>query len=212
MSSNPPIPDYELVDQIVVTAPVQLRALADRLRGTILDLLLERAATVAELAATVRRPKSTVAYHVKVLVEAGLLRVVRTRRVRAIEERYYGRTARVFYVGVVDRPGEDPRTVHANALSVAAAESVPAHEADDLRAILRHARIPTERAAEFWERVLDVSRDFAQLPRSGEIVYGFAAGLFPTDHETLPAPRDESHPKATRKTGSGRGMRKRRRQ
>src|ERR671930_2688851 len=141
MSINPPIPDYELAERVEVTTPAQLRAIADPLRGTILDLLLERAATVAELAAAVQRPKSTVAHHVKVLVEAGMLRVVRTKRVRAIEERYYGRTARMFYVGVVSRPGDDKTLVHANALSVAAAESVPAHEADELRSILRHARI-----------------------------------------------------------------------
>jgi DNA-binding transcriptional ArsR family regulator len=188
MPINPSsIPDYELADRLEVTAPPQLRALADPLRAMILDLLLERAATVAELATAVQRPKSTVAHHVNVLVEAGMLRVVRTRRVRAIDERYYGRTARVFYVGVVNRPGEDPTTVHANALSVAAAESVPAHEADQLRSILRHARIPAERAAEFWERVLDaLTREFAQQPRSGDTVYGFAAGLYPTDFPTLP--------------------------
>jgi DNA-binding transcriptional ArsR family regulator len=190
MSINSAIPDYELADRIVVTAPEQLRAMAHPLRGTILDLLLERAATVAELAAAVQRPKSTVAHHVNVLVDAEMLRVVRTRRVRAIDERYYGRTARLFYVGVVNRPGEDPTTVHANALSVAAAESVPAHEADDLRSILRHARIPSQRAAEFWERVEAVVREFSQLPRSGDTVYGFAAGLFPTDYPTLPDPDD----------------------
>ena len=191
--NSPSIPDYELTDRLVVTTPAQLRAIADPLRATILDLLLERAATVAELAAAVQRPKSTVAHHVNVLVEARMLRVVRTRRVRAIDERYYGRTARVFYVGVVNRPGEDPTTVHANALSVAAAESVPAHEADELRTILRHARIPAERAAEFWERVVDaLTREFAQLPRSGDTVYGFAAGLYPTDYPTLPDPDDGS--------------------
>ncbi len=170
MSINPSsIPDYELADRLVITAPAQLRAIADPLRATILDLLLERAATVAELAAAVQRPKSTVAHHVNVLLEADMLRVVRTRRVRAIDERYYGRTARVFYVGVVNRPGEDPTTVHANALSVAAAESVAAHEADDLRSIVRHVRIPAERAAEFWEWVVDaLTREFAQLPRAGD--------------------------------------------
>jgi DNA-binding transcriptional ArsR family regulator len=194
VSINPSIPDYELVDQIVVTSPAQLRAMADPLRATILDLLLERAATVAELAAALQRPKSTVAYHVGVLVAAEMLRVVRTRRVRAIDERYYGRTARVFYVGVVNRPGEDPTTVHANALSVAAAESVPAHEADDLRTILRHVRIPGERAAEFWQRVLTLAGDFAQLPRSGDTAYGFVAGLYPTDYPTLPDPVDETPP------------------
>lgn len=191
MSINPSIPDYELADQIVVNEPAQLRAIADPLRATILDLLLERAATVAELAAAIGRPKSTVAHHVNVLVDAKMLRVVRTRRVRAIDERYYGRTARTFYVGVVNRPGEDPTTVHANALAVAAAESVPAHEADDLRTILRHARIPAGRAAEFWERVLGLSREYAQLPRGGDAVYGFAAGLYPTDFPTLPEPKED---------------------
>jgi DNA-binding transcriptional ArsR family regulator len=180
------LPDYELAEQVIVTAPKQLRAMFDPLRATILDLLLERAATVAELAAAVERPKSTVAHHVNVLVDAGLLRVVRTRKVRAIDERYYGRTARTFYVGVVNQPGQDPTTVCVNELSVAAAESVPAHEADRLRSILRHARIPRERAAEFWDRVLDLSREFAATPRDGDTVYGFAAGLYPTDYPTLP--------------------------
>lgn len=185
------IPDYELADRLVVTAPEQLRAVADPLRATILDLLLERAATVAELATAVERPKSTVAHHVNVLVGAGLLRVVRTRRVRAIDERYYGRTARTFMVGVVNRPGEDPTAVHANALSVAAAESLPAHEIDDLRTVLRHSRIPRERVGEFWDRVEELSREFAQLPRTGDTVYGFAAGLYPTDYPTLPDAHDE---------------------
>src|SRR6266542_62453 len=192
MPSKSKIPDYELAEKLVITAPAQLRAIADPLRDTILDLLLERAATVAELAAAVGRPKSTVAHHVNVLLDVGMLRVVRTRRVRAIDERYYGRTARVFSVGIVNRPGEDPTTVHANALSVAAAESVPAHEADDLRSMLRHARIPAQRAAEFWQRVNAVVREFSQLPRSGDTVYGFAAGLYPTDYPTLPDADHES--------------------
>ena len=85
----------------MVTAPHELRAMFDPLRGALLDLVLERAATVSELAEIVSRPKSTVARHVKVLVDSGMLRVVRTRRVRAIEERFYGRTARNFSVGRV---------------------------------------------------------------------------------------------------------------
>jgi DNA-binding transcriptional ArsR family regulator len=186
MSTDSRIPDYELADRMVIAAPAQLRAIAHPLRDTILDLLLERAASVAELAAAVGRPRSTVAHHVKVLVDAGLLRVVRTRRVRAIDERYYGRTARVFPVGVVDSPGEDPTTGHENSLSVAAAESAAAHEADRAFSILRHARIPRERAVEFWDRVLELGGDFAELPRSGDTVFGFVVGLYPTDFPTLP--------------------------
>src|ERR687897_174611 len=112
-----------------------------------------RSTIVGELAAAVGRPKSTVAHHVKVLVDAGMLKVVRTRRVRAIDERYYGRTARIFYVGAIQ---PEQVSLVPNWLPVAAAESIPAHEADDLRAILRYARIPRERAAEFWTRVFDL--------------------------------------------------------
>ncbi len=187
MSSKQGFPDYELVERIDISAPGHLRALADPLRVTLLDLVLERAATVGELAAAVRRPKSTVAYHVNVLVDAGMFRVVRTRRVRAIDERYYGRTARVFVIGVVDLPGGP---MWASGLSVAAAESAAAHEADRMRSILRHVRIPDERAGEFWDRVIDVAREFTQLPRAGDTVYGFVAGLYPTDHPTLPDPDD----------------------
>jgi DNA-binding transcriptional ArsR family regulator len=194
MSINDRIPDYDLVDRIELTTPAQLRAIAHPLRGTILDLLLERAATVAELAAAVARPKSTMAHHVGVLVDTGMLRVVRTRRVRAIDERYYGRTARTFMVGVVNRPGDEPLAVHANALAVAAAESVAAHEADDLRSVIRHARVPRERVGEFWDRVVTLSEEFAQLPRSGDVVFGFAAGIYPTDNPTLPKADESTDP------------------
>lgn len=182
------IPDYDLEEMIVVTAPAQLRALADSLRGTLLDLLLERAATVTEMALAVERPKSTVAYHVNLLVDAGLLRVVRTRRVRAIEERYYGRVARTFYIGVLHRP-EDKQVVAAiNGIAEAAAESAAAHAADQLRCTLVHARIPAGEVRNFWAQVQEIARQFAQIPRSGDQVYGFVAGLYPTDAPTLPDP------------------------
>lgn len=186
MSNN--TPDYEIADTVEVSTTAQLRAFADPLRMTLLDLVLERAATVAELAEAVERPKSTVAHHVGVLVDAGLMRVVRTRRVRAIDERFYGRTGRSIYTSVRRRPGDTGTPVCINGLSLAAAESVPAHEADVLRTTLRHARIPRERAAEFWERVEDLILAFAQLPREGDTVYGFAVGLYPTDHPILPEP------------------------
>src|SRR5579872_2268672 len=100
MAVSPSPPDYDLADRIALTQPSQVKAISHPLRTAILSLLHERAATVSELAVAVGRPKSTVAHHVNVLTEAGLLAVVRTRRVRAIEERFYGRTARMFYVGV----------------------------------------------------------------------------------------------------------------
>ncbi|TYB36895.1 helix-turn-helix transcriptional regulator [Micromonospora sp. AP08] len=186
MSVNQQIPDYDLAELLVVTAPEQLRALADPLRATLLELLLERAATVNEMARAVDRPKSSVAYHVNLLVDAGLLQVVRTRRVRAIEERFYGRVARTYYVGVLNRPEDKQVVARINGLAEAAAEAAPAHATDDLRCTLVHARIPLEEVRTFWAEVQALARRFAQIPRSGDQVYGFVAGLYPTDAPTLP--------------------------
>jgi DNA-binding transcriptional ArsR family regulator len=185
MSSNSPVPDYELQETIELTTAEQVRAIGDPLRTTLLGLLHERAATVTELATAVRRPKSTVAHHVNVLVAAGLLRVVRTRRVRAIDERYYGRTARMFYVGLGQHSAGEERDF--NDFEVAAKESATAYEAGQLWAFIRHARIPEERAAEFWKRIARTVQEFDRLPRSGDTVYGFAIGLYPlSDYPVLP--------------------------
>ena len=149
MASNPSPPDYELADRVALSTPDQLRAIGNPLRTTILGLLSERAATVTELAAAVARPKSTVAHHVRVLTATGLLRVVRTRRVRAIEERFYGRTARMFYVAVEQGPDGEPLPVDFNDFEVAARESADAFRDRRLWGFIRHARLSEERAVEF---------------------------------------------------------------
>jgi DNA-binding transcriptional ArsR family regulator len=193
MSINTPVPDYELEDTIELTTAEQVRAISDPLRTTLLGLLHERAATVTELATAVKRPKSTVAHHVKVLADAGILRVVRTRRVRAIEERFYGRAARMFYVGL-GRSGPDgvPLPPDFNDFEVAAKESTAAYDAGQLRSFIRHARIPDDRAAEFWQQVDRLIHSFDKLPRSGSTTYGFTVGLYPIlDYPTLPPKADE---------------------
>ena len=185
MTSNTP-PDYELADRLALTTPEQVRAISNPLRTNVLSLLHERAATVTELAAAVGRPKSTVAHHVKVLVEAELVGVVRTRRVRAVEERFYGRTARMFYVSA-ERGVDDPDLPNDfNDFAIAAQESAAAFRDKQLWGFIRHARLPQERAAEFWESIAALVTEFDQLPRSGETVYGFAVGIYPTDGSSLP--------------------------
>ena len=182
MSSKPSLPDYELADRIALTQPAQVKAIGHPLRNTILGLLHERAATVSELAEALGRPKSTVAHHVKVLADAGLVQVVRTRRVRAIEER----RARRFYVS--REPARDgaqpPRDF--NDFEVAARESAAAYEDGKLWGFIRHARISEAEASAFWERMAALVAEFEQLPRSGATVYGFAVGVYPTDQPALP--------------------------
>ncbi len=180
-------PDYDLEHLRIVTSNAELKAMFHPLRSDLLDLLLQRAVTVAELADAVQRPPSTVAYHVNKLLDADLVRVVSTRRVRAQEERFYGRTAKLFYVGQIS-PDQAP--LIANYLPIAAAESDEAHRADELRANLRHAHIPEDRVAPFWAKVMELFVEFSEIPRTGTRSYGFVAGLYPTQHPQLP-PRGE---------------------
>lgn len=189
MDIKPVVPDYELADTIELTDPTQVQAIGHPLRTTILGLLHERAATVTEMASAVGRPKSTVAYHVDVLHEADLVRVVRTRRVRAIEERFYGRTARMFYVGVGKSPADAAMPLDFNDFDVAAQESQPAYQAHQLWSFIRHARIAPERVSEFWTQVMALVQDFDLLPRAGDTAYGFVVGVYPIpDYPTLPEP------------------------
>ena len=189
MDLKPPVPDYDLDDRLELTSPVQVQAIGNQLRTTILGLLHERAASVTEMATAVDRPKSTVAYHVAVLHAAGLVRVVRTRRVRAIEERYFGRTARMFHVGVGRSAGGEALPLDFNDFEVAARESQAAYQAHRLWSFIRHARIPPERAAEFWAAAMALVPEFDRLPRSGTTTYGFAVGIYPIpDYPALPDP------------------------
>ncbi len=187
MIRNQSPPDYDLADRIALTEPSQVRAIGHPLRTTILGLLHERAATVSELAAALERPKSTVAHHVKVLSRTGLVQVVRTRRVRAIEERFYGRTARMFYVSVEGSRDAEELPRDFNDFEVAARESVDAYREGKLWGFIRHARITEAQAAEFWERRAELVAEFDRLPRAGRTLYGFAVGVYPTDQPTLPS-------------------------
>ena len=98
MDHSPAAPDYDADETLIVSGTEQLRALADDVRARIVSLLRLRALSATELGELMGMPKGTVGHHLKVLEKAGLVRVVRTRKVRAITERIYGRTARLFLI------------------------------------------------------------------------------------------------------------------
>jgi DNA-binding transcriptional ArsR family regulator len=187
--------DYALDDTIHADTPARLKALGDPLRLLILDLVLEHAMTVSELAERTVRPKGTVGYHVDVLVAAGLLQVVRTRRVRAVEERFYGRAARTV---VFPDHGEIP-------FMDAVLRDIDLERTRDHVEVstftFRHARIPRERAAEFAKRLDALALEFIAEPRGGDVEYGMYVALFPTNRlaraagsGTAPPPDQETSP------------------
>ena len=183
------VPDYPLDDVLALEGTEPVRALFDDTRLAIIELLSERAATTTELAESLDKPKGTVGHHLGVLADAGLVRVVRTEKVRALEAKYYGRTARTFdftRAGMTE-VGLEPESI----LAGAAREAAAAHDHFQGRALptimsARYARIPEERAGEFAQRVVDLLHEFVGAPRGGDVVFGLAIGLYPTNRPHLP--------------------------
>src|SRR3712207_6163334 len=144
-------PDYELADSLDVGTAEQHKALGNLTRHRMLGLLLDQAMTTTQLAEALGVLKGSTSFHLRVLEQAGLVRVVRTQKVRGVTEKYYGRTARRFEL---DRPGPSPQAAPMLLRTVAAElervgfEGSPADMVTTTR-----ARLDPGRAAEFRDRL-----------------------------------------------------------
>jgi DNA-binding transcriptional ArsR family regulator len=187
-SLNLPVADYEADDVLVVDEPEQLRALGDELRMRVVTMLRERAASTTELADTLGMPKGTVSHHLKVLERAGLVRVVRTRQVRAVTERFYGRTARLFVIKSRDELPDTPGTSAVAAAGLRqAADEVAASAADPDSSTFAgvRMRLAPEDVSRFARRLDRLVDDFraAETPE-GEL-YGLSVALYRPDPSLL---------------------------
>ncbi len=160
--------------------PEQAKLFADSTRADIISLISQRPASIKELAEALSRPKGSIGHHIKRLADAGLIDVVETRQVRAITEKFYGRTARTFVFPDMDESGE--RTF----LDEAIAEMRDPDDDETALLTLRRSRIPLERAEEFSERLLEIAEEFSTAKPGGTTTYGMVLGLYPTDRPSLP--------------------------
>lgn len=170
----PTIPDYDAPETLLVSDRGQLRAMADDVRSAIISLLRERAYSTQQLARELDIPKGTVGHHVKVLENAGLIHVVRTRQVRAVTEKFYGRTAKLFLYEAEDPA--DARAVGATMLRRAANESERSPEATGLgqsRASLTEAD-----AAHFERRLKRLQADFRAAETPDGVPYALVTAMY----------------------------------
>jgi len=168
-------------EAMLMMTPEQASVFNESTRTDIMAMLAERPATTKQLAGALDKPKGTVGHHLKALEEAGLIAVVRTRQVRAITEKYYGRLARTYVFPKLD----DGEAEH-HAFLVDAMHEMRVPEGDEAAMVtLRRARIPHDRAAEFAVEMLRVAEDFADTSGSGDTVYGLLIAFYPTDRPSL---------------------------
>ena len=181
-----------LEDVLIVEEPEQLRALADDLRATIIRLLKERAASTTELAGALGLPKGTVGHHLKVLESAGLIRVVRTRKVRALTEKYYGRVARLFVIKSDESLPDELRAGPLAALMLrqAADEVLASAEVKEASALV-HVRLAPSDVRRFQRRLNRLVADFHKTDDVEGEMYALAFALFRST-TVLPPRRDDA--------------------
>jgi DNA-binding transcriptional ArsR family regulator len=169
--------DYEAEDTLLVSEPPQLRALSDPFRTQLIQLLRDRAQSTQEIAEDLGIPKGTVGHHLKVLESAGLIRVVRTRKVRAVTEKFYGRTARLFLYQTEDPA--DGRAISAITLRQAASEVERAGFATGFGLV--RARLTEKDVGRFERRVMKLMDDFRAADTPGGKPRSLTTGVWGTD-------------------------------
>ena len=169
--------DYEAEDTLLVSEPPQLRAIANPFRTQLIQLLRDRARSTQELSAELGIPKGTVGHHLKVLESAGLIRVVRTRKVRALTEKFYGRTARLFLYQTEDPA--DGRAISAITLRQAASEVERAAHSTGFGLV--RARLTHKDVVRFERRAKKLMDDFRAADTPGGRPSSLTTGLWSTE-------------------------------
>jgi DNA-binding transcriptional ArsR family regulator len=169
--------DYEAADTLIVAEPAQLRAMADPFRTQLIQLLRDRARSTQEISGELSVPKGTVGHHLKVLESAGLIRVVRTRKVRAVTEKFYGRTARLFLFQTEDPA--DSRAISAVTLRQAAGEVEVAPIVTGFGLV--RARLTKKDMERFERRTKKLMDDFRAADSAGGIPSSLTGGIWATE-------------------------------
>jgi DNA-binding transcriptional ArsR family regulator len=164
---------------LVLTSLAQFKALGHPLRHRLLNVLRQRPATLAQLAAALGSTKGTLAYHVKVMVDAGLLRQAGVRTVRGGTEQYFEPVSRTIQHGQ-----DDPRAAEF-LISAAVAEMLPARPGQPEATLLRHFRLDPAQARNLQARLDELHEAAVTEAPDGES-YGLLLSLYRADIPSLP--------------------------
>ena len=164
--------------------PRLVKALAHPLRVRILGMLQDRVASPSDLAQELKAPLGNVSYHVRILAQLGLLRLVKKRPRRGAIEHYYEACGRV---QVSDRAwGQVPKIVK-DAMVGATLDQVSAYVEQSAgaggfeRPDAHLSRVPLRVDEQGWQ---DLSKLLADtLARADEIEVESRARLEKSDHE-----------------------------
>lgn len=177
---------------LVLRGPGQFKALGHPVRHRLVNLLRQRPATLRQLGDALGLPKGTAAYHLGVLQDAGMVRIVGTRRVRGGTEQYLGLVHDTFAF-------EDGALGAEFLYRSALAETVPERPGGPETTNLRHLWLTAEQARDLIARLGEAAPEGGGAARAadeaggaagsaGAVVeaYGLLISLYRADIPLLP--------------------------
>jgi len=168
-------------EPLVLRTPAHFKALGHPVRHRIVNVLRQRPATLGQLASALGLAKGTISFHVRVLREAGLVRLAGTRHVRGGTEQYFALVSPVF------RLHEDAEGGPEFLVQAALAEMLPAGDGEPGHTVLRHLWLSEQQARTLGAQLEDfVARQSPVAVVSGE-AYGLLLSLYRADIPRLPA-------------------------
>ena len=166
--------DLPPADELLeVDSAAQFKALSHPLRQRLLFALARRA-TMSQLATALGAQKGNIAHHLRVLRDAGMVRVVETRQVRGGTEQYYQRTARrMTFAG--------HQAAATTAMFGAVTEELDEATGEPLL-LLRHVRL-TAAQARHLSSELERLVETAEEAGTDEAVHGVLVALYEQGHQ-----------------------------
>ncbi|MEU6049274.1 winged helix-turn-helix domain-containing protein [Streptomyces xanthochromogenes] len=140
-----------------VTTDEQLRAVSNLTRHRIMAALRFEPATITQIAEQVGLAKGSSSYHVRLLERVGLVKVVRTRKVRGVTERYYAMA--VQSIALPDPGAGQPDVLMRHA--VADLEAAPVDVERHVR--MAHLRLTESQFAELGARLQALADEYQGL-------------------------------------------------
>jgi hypothetical protein len=127
-----------------------------------------------------------------VLEKAGLVRVVRTRQVRALTEKYYGRVARLFVLKAADALPDELRggAIPALMLRQAAEEAIASGAAEKDTSAFVHVPLSAADVTRFQRRLDRLVADFHRSASPDGELHALAFALFPSSAVLPPGDDD----------------------
>jgi DNA-binding transcriptional ArsR family regulator len=158
---------FEPVPLQVISEPQILKAFTDPLRIRVLNFLKPRAATNQQIADALGEPQAKVLYHIRFLLDAGLIQLVDQQIKGGNVEKYYRTSARLFALRPESGSASLPvASAEIEAVQHEVAASQAAWPDQPLPFDLRRVRVSPERAAEFYQRLTDLIAEYWGGPQS----------------------------------------------